>query len=111
MKFRFLFGAAMVAALLSTTGIASAAARHHGGVYTCSGGVFTGDPSTSTWVSIPSGNYDSIKITGVCDVVPDAVINVKHDIKVAKGALFNAQSAPSTAPPSLAPCLIPAAIC
>ena len=95
MKFRFLFGAAMVAALLGATGIASAAPKS-GGAYTCSGGVFTGDPSTSTWVSIPSGNYTSIKVTGVCDVVPDAVINVKRDIKVARGALFNAQSAPST---------------
>ena len=95
MTFRFLFGAAVVAALLSTTAIASAA-PHHGGAYTCSGGVWTGDPSTSTWVSIPSNTYDSIKVTGVCDVVPDAVINVKGDITVARGGLFNAQSAPST---------------
>jgi len=95
MRFRFLFGAAVLAALLSTTAIASAA-PHHGGTYTCSGGVWTGDPSTSTFVSIPSDTYDNIKITGVCNVVPDAVINVKHDIKVARGAIFDAQSAPST---------------
>jgi hypothetical protein len=97
MKFLFLFGALVVAALLSAAGMASAAPHHgHGGAYTCSGGVWTGDPSTSTFVSIPSNTYDSIKVTGVCDVVPDAVINVKHDIEVAPGALFNAQSAPST---------------
>jgi hypothetical protein len=58
--------------------------------------VFTGDPSTSTFVSIPSGTYSSITIAGVCNVVPGAVIKVTGDITVAPGALFDAQSAPST---------------
>jgi hypothetical protein len=52
--------------------------------YTCTGG------------SIPSGNYSSITVTGFCDVVPDAVINVTGNINVAAGAVFDAQSAPST---------------
>jgi hypothetical protein len=95
MKLRFLFGAAIAMALLGMTGIASAAPPS-GTALTCSGGVWTGDPGTSTFVHIPSGNYSSITVTGVCDVVPDAVINVTGNINVAPGALFNAQSAPST---------------
>jgi len=93
MRLRFLLGAAMVAALLSVIGSASVAAAGSG--YTCSGGVWTGDPSTSTFVSIPSGHYSNITVTGVCDVVPNAAIKVAGSINVAPGALFNAQSAPS----------------
>jgi hypothetical protein len=94
MKFRFFIGAAMVAAFLGVTGMASAAPS--GNALTCTGGTFTGDPSTSTFVHIPSGNYSSITIAGVCDVAPDAVINVTGNINLAPGALFDAQSAPST---------------
>lgn len=83
MRFRILCGAAMVVALLGTTGIASAA---HSGAqsYTCTGG------------DIPSGNYASITVTGFCDVVPDAVISITGNLNVAAGAFFDAQSAPST---------------
>jgi hypothetical protein len=94
MRIRFLCGAAMAVAVLSVTGIASAAPPGTG--LTCTGGVFTGDPSTSTFTSIPSGTYSSITVAGVCNVVPGAVINVTGDITVAPGALFDAQSAPST---------------
>jgi hypothetical protein len=95
MRFRFLLGAALVAALLSTTGVANAA-HHRDAGYTCSGGVWTGDPSTSTFTSIPSGTYSNIRVAGVCNVVPHAVITVTGNIEVAPGALFDAQSAPST---------------
>lgn len=84
---------AVAAGLGGATGIASAAPGNN---YTCSGGNWTGDPSTSTFISIPSGNYDSITVTGVCNVVPGAVINVTGNINVAAGAVLDAQSAPST---------------
>jgi hypothetical protein len=83
MRSRILFGAAMVVALLGVTGIASAAPSG-ASPYTCTGG------------DIPSGNYASITVTGFCDVVPNAVINVTGNLNVAAGALFDAQSAPST---------------
>src|SRR6476620_10230678 len=83
MGFRSLFGAAMVVALLGVTGIASAAPSG-AQPYTCTGG------------HIPSGNYASITVTGVCDVVPHAVISIGDSLNVAAGAVFNAQSAPST---------------
>jgi hypothetical protein len=101
MKFRSLFGAAVVVAsfgavatgLVGTTGIASA---HPSGTrpmpYTCTGG----DLATGTFTSIPSGTYASIKVKGVCNVVPNAVITVIGNVHVARGAVFDAQSAPST---------------
>lgn len=52
--------------------------------YTCNGG------------EIPSGNYKIIVVKGECQVAPDAVINVLGNIEVAAGAVFDAQSAPST---------------
>jgi hypothetical protein len=94
MRLRFLFTAAVVAVFLSVTGVASAGGA--GTALTCTGGVFTGDPSTSTFTTITSGTYSSITIAGVCNVAPDAVINVTGNINVAPGALFDAQSAPST---------------
>ena len=94
MRFRYLLAAAMVAAFLGVTGIASAAKP--GPALTCTGGTFTGDPSTSTFVSIPSGTYSSITIEGVCNVMPGAEINVTGDLTVAPGGLFDAQSAPAT---------------
>jgi hypothetical protein len=48
------------------------------------------------FTSIPSGNYSSITVTGVCNITPDAVINVVGNIDVAPGAVLDAQSAPST---------------
>jgi len=65
--------------------------------YTCTGGAFNpADPPSSTFVSIPSGNYASITIAGVCNVVPGAVISVVGNVYVAAGGVFDAQSAPST---------------
>ena len=58
-----------------------------------------GQPYTCTGVGggeIPSGNYASITVTGVCSVEPDAVINVVGNVNVAAGAALDAQSAPST---------------
>jgi hypothetical protein len=83
MRFRFGLGAAAVAVLcaVGVAGVASAAPPNN---YTCSGG------------SIPGGSYASITVTGFCDVVQDAVINVSGNIDVAAGALLDAQSAPST---------------
>jgi hypothetical protein len=60
--------------------------------YTCTGGDF----ASGNFTSIPSGNYSSITVTGVCNIVPDAVINVVGNINVAPGAVLDAQSAPST---------------
>jgi hypothetical protein len=97
MKFRILLGAAVMASsgalatgMVGTTSIASAAAS--GTAYTCTGGDF----ATGNFTSIPSGDYASITVTGVCNVVPNAVINVAGNINVAAGAVFDAQSAPST---------------
>jgi hypothetical protein len=90
MRFRILFGAAMVVALLGATGIAGAAPS--GTPFTCAGG----DLASGTFTSIPSGNYASITVTGVCNIQPDAVINVVGNINVAAGAVLDAQSAPST---------------
>jgi hypothetical protein len=87
MKFRFVFGAAvMVASLGVGTGLvgATSVASAAGPGYTCTGG------------AIPSGNYASITVTGACGIVPNAVINVSGNINVAPGALLDAQSAPAT---------------
>jgi hypothetical protein len=64
----------------------AAAASPSPPAYTCTGG------------DIPSGNYASITVTGFCDVPADgtAVINVVGNINVAPGAVFDAQSSPST---------------
>jgi hypothetical protein len=100
MKLRVLFGAAVLASsgafaigLVGTTGIASAHPSRPAPIaYTCTGG----DLATGTFTSIPSGNYARITVKGACNVVPDAVINVVGNINVAPGAVFDAQSAPST---------------
>jgi hypothetical protein len=83
MRFCIVFGAAMVVALLGTAGVAGAAPSGKA-PYTCTAG------------DIPSGTYASITVTGFCDVVPDAVISVVGNLNVAPGAVFDAQSAPST---------------
>jgi hypothetical protein len=100
MKFRILLGAAMLVAssgalaigLVGSAGIASAHRFHRPMPYTCAGGDF----ATGDFVSIPSGTYASLTVTGACNVVPDAVINVVGNVNVAPGAVFDAQSAPST---------------
>jgi hypothetical protein len=94
MRFRIALVVALSAAaaigLVVATGIASAAGGKT--VYTCTGGDF----ASGTFTSIPSGNYDTITVTGVCNIQPDAVINVAGNINVAPGAVLDAQSAPST---------------
>ncbi len=95
MRFRIGLGVVMVVALSAVavgfgTGIASAALGKT--VYTCSGGNWTGDPSTSTFITIPSGTYDRISVTGACNVLPGAVINVAGNIDVAPGGMFDAQT-------------------
>jgi len=101
MKFRILFAAMMMVAssgavmigLVGTTGVASAHPSNGWPTsYTCSGGDF----QTRNLVSIPSGTYSSITITGACAPAPNAVITVLGDVKVAPGAVFNAQTFPST---------------
>jgi hypothetical protein len=101
MKSRIVRGVAVMVALFGVAavglfGAASAGAAPSGSAYTCTGGNFTGDPSTSTFTTIPSGTYSSITVAGVCNVATDAVINVTGNIDVAPGAVFDAQSAPST---------------
>lgn len=58
--------------------------EHESKVYTCTGG------------EIPSGNYESITVTGACSVPGDAVIRVEGNVHVRAGAVLDAQSAPST---------------
>src|SRR5206468_5436676 len=83
MRFRVALGAVLVMVLsaVAATGVASAAPGNN---YTCTGG------------SIPGGNYASITVTGFCDIVPEAVINVTGNINVAPGAVLDAQSVTST---------------
>ena len=95
MKFRIRLGAVVLAAGalaagLGATGIASA--KPSNPAYTCTGGDF----ASGNFTSIPSGNYASITVTGVCNIQPNAVINVVGNIDVAAGAVLDAQSAPST---------------
>ena len=70
---------------LVMSGAAVASAKSTSPVaYTCTGG------------DIPSGNYSSLTVTGVCDVPDNAVISVARDVYVGRGAVLDAQSAPST---------------
>ena len=87
-------GTVVVAGALALSGGAAMAAPHSSAptAYTCSGG----DLATNTFVDIPSGNYASITVAGVCDVPDNAVISVVGNINVLAGAVLDAQSAPST---------------
>jgi hypothetical protein len=84
----------MVVALsgVAATGLGGIASAAPGNNYTCTGGDF----ASNDFTSIPSGNYASITVTGVCNIVPGAVINVTGNINVAPGALLDAQSVTST---------------
>lgn len=95
MRLRLALGVVLVAvvSVVVGTGVASATPPTS---LTCTGGNWTGDPSTSTFTPIYSGNYASITVTGVCNIAPGAVINVTGDINVAPGALLDAQSVTST---------------
>lgn len=83
MRLRLLVGAALVVGMLGIAGVAGAAPP-------------TAAPYTCTSGDIGTGTYASITVTGFCDVVPDAVINIVGNLNVAPGAVFDAQSAPST---------------
>ena len=101
MKFRIVRGVAVMVALFGVAAVglfsaASAGAAPSGSAYTCTGGNFTGDPSTSTFTTIPPGHYSSITIAGVCNVQADAMYNVSGNLNVAPGALFDAQDVAST---------------
>jgi hypothetical protein len=93
-RLRILGSLAVAAALALPTGTAMAAGSHtqRPPAYTCTGG----DLASGSFTSIPSGNYASITVTGVCNIKPDAVINVVGNINVAPGGVLDAQSAPST---------------
>jgi hypothetical protein len=77
-------GVVAVVGTLALSGGPAFAAPSNSAPYTCTGG------------AIPSGNYASITVTGACGVQTDAVINVVGNVNVASGAIFDAQSAPST---------------
>jgi hypothetical protein len=78
-------GAVVAASLLVLAGgAAPAGATGWHRAYTCTGGV------------IPSGTYASITVAGPCSVAEDAVINVIGSVFVLRGAVLDAQSAPST---------------
>jgi len=102
MRSRFLLGATLVVASFAVAatglvGTAVAKGGKSGGAYTCTGGSASGgDPSTWTFTTIPSGNYSSITVAGVCQTAPGAVINVKGDINVAPGAILDAQTFTAT---------------
>ena len=86
---------AAVGALALTGGPAMASAApspQSARAYTCTGG----DLSTGDFVHVPSGTYASLTIAGACDVVPGATINIVGNLNVLSGAVFDAQSAPST---------------
>jgi hypothetical protein len=91
-RLRILGSLAVAAALALPAGSAMAAAPTAAPAYTCSGGDF----ASGDFTSIPSGTYASITVTGVCDVVPYAVINVVGNINVEAGAVLDAQTVPST---------------
>jgi hypothetical protein len=94
MPFRPVITAAAVGVLALTggTALAPASATTTPAPYTCTGGDF----STGDFVHIPSGTYSRITVAGACDVEPGAVINVIGNLTVAPGAVFDAQSSPST---------------
>jgi hypothetical protein len=58
--------------------------------YTCTGGEFPGD-----MVPIPPGHYASITVAGACAVEPGAY-SIDGNLNVLAGAVFDAQSVPST---------------
>jgi hypothetical protein len=84
MRLRTLGVIAATGALALPAGTAMAAGSGTSTAYTCTGG------------QIPSGSYASITVTGVCDIQPNAVINVGGNLNVVAGAVLDAQSAPST---------------
>ncbi|HET6848996.1 MAG TPA: hypothetical protein VFH74_09070 [Gaiellales bacterium] len=93
MRFRILFGAAALVASLGTaaTGLVATASAAHATALTCTGGDF----AMGQFTTIQSGTYSSITVKGACNIEPNAVINVTGNIRVAAGAVLDAQSAPA----------------
>jgi hypothetical protein len=89
MKRILLVVASVGAIVLGSAGPSMADEQH---AYTCTGGDF----STVDFVHVPSGHYSSLTIAGACDVAPDAVIKIGGNLTIRRGAVFDAQSAPST---------------
>ncbi|WP_336646118.1 hypothetical protein [Microbacterium sp. USHLN186] len=77
-------GAILLAGALMSGASAASAAPPRAQVYTCTGG------------SVPSGTYSQLIIAGACDVGAGAEITVTGNLVVQQGAVFDAQSAPST---------------
>jgi acetyltransferase-like isoleucine patch superfamily enzyme len=77
-------GTAGAAAALGLTLVTAGPATAAGTAYTCSGGHF------------PSGTYSNVVVTGYCTVAAGAEITITGNLTVAPGAMFDAQSAPST---------------
>ena len=96
MRFRFALIAVAALSAMVATGLVGAAAvasaTSFRGSYTCRGG----DLASGDFTSIPSGTYVTITVAGVCNVQPNAVIRVIGNLTVMPGAVFDAQSAPST---------------
>ena len=90
---RRLIAVAGTAGLISLGCIAppAMAAAPSAPAYTCTGGEFP-----FAMVHIPSGDYASITVAGACDVEPDGVYSIAGNLNVLAGAVFDAQSAPST---------------
>ena len=84
LRLRVLGTVAVAGALALSGAPAMVANAQTSTAYTCTGG------------EVPSGSYSSITVTGMCSVAPDAVISVVGNINVAAGAMFDAQSSPST---------------
>lgn len=71
------------------------------GAFALSGGpalAASPSPYTCTGGDVPSGTYSSVTIAGNCQVPTDGsgVINILGNLNVAPGAIFDAQSSPST---------------
>jgi hypothetical protein len=78
-------GTLVLASVLGFAGGPASAGTHGGSkAYTCTGG------------PIPSGTYASITVAGPCNVLADSVIRVTGSIRVLRGAVLDAQSAPAT---------------
>jgi hypothetical protein len=52
--------------------------------------------SVCTSGDIASGTYQNLKVTGDCTVPAGAKVTVVHNLKIARGAAFHADTAPST---------------
>lgn len=77
-------GTILLAGALVAGASPATAAAPQGSAYTCEGG------------NVPSGTYSQLTIAGFCGVDSGAEITVSRNVMVMPGAVFDAQSAPST---------------